>query len=211
MSLSPDNIIPPDSELGQLLAQLAEDTDSRTWKIANICNELIEEVVTDVDDQYTGERITKTDIYKAVARRCKGQKTSTIRRWAEVAADFDYDTQNQYAGLLSFNHFKTARRLFAEGHTPYLNYALEWCVEGNDDKISAGRFHTVGEMLQHFLPADTFENQLYKYWQSHKEKLYDLMLIHDHDVQRHHLLECWREIDGVIEQVNSTEVPLDKK
>jgi hypothetical protein len=188
--ISPDNIIPPDSELGQLLSQLAEDSDSRTWRIANICNELIEEVV--------GGEVTKTDIYRAVAARCKGQKPNTIRRMADVAADFDLDTQEQYAGLLSFNHFRTARRLYQEGYIPYLNYALEWCVEGNDDKLSAGRFHTVGQMLEHFLPADTFENQLYKYWQKTKEKLYDLMLIHEHDVQRHHMLDNWNEIDSVV-------------
>lgn len=193
--LNPDLIIPPDSELGQLLAQLTEDTDSRTWKVANICNELIEEVAVE------GTGITKMDIYRAVATRCKGQKPNTIRRIAEVAADFDHDTQEQYAGLLSFSHFKTARRLYKDGLTPYLNYALEWCVEGNDDKITAGKFHTVGQMLEQFLPSGTFENQLAKFWKNQGERLYDLILIHDHDIQRNHMLDNWNEIDSVIRNI----------
>jgi len=197
-SIDPDLLIPAESELGQLLMQLAEDNDERTWKIANICNDLIEEV--------EGGEVTKTDIYKAVATRCKGREPNTIRRWAEVALDFDKDTQEQYAGLLSFNHFKVARRLFKDGHTPYLNYALEWCVEGNDDKLAAGRFHTVGQLLQHFLPADTFENQLVKHWEKGKEKFYDLIIIHDNDTQREKLLNLWIQMNYVIQDIQ----PLDK-
>lgn len=193
--IHPDDLIPPDGELGMLLAQLAEDTDTRTWKIANICNDLIDEVA--------GGPVTKMDIYRAVATRCKGQKPNTVRRWAEVAADFDRDTQEQYAQLLSFNHFKVARRLFQEGRTPYLNYALEWCIEGNDDKLSAGRFHTVGDMLNHFLPDDQFQSKLSQYWGKHKEKLYDLVLILDNDTQRERLLELWRQIDGIVQTLDS--------
>lgn len=194
--MNPDDLIPPDSELGQRLAQWAEDTDTRTWHIANTCNELI--------DELEGSDITKAEIYKAVGARCKGREPNTIRRWAEVARDFDYDTQEQYAQLLSFNHFKAARRLYHEGYTPYLNYALEWAVEGNDDKLSAGRFHTVGQMLQHFLPSDTFENQLFKYWSKVKEKLYDLILIHDHDIQRQEMLTAWSIIDSTVVALDKT-------
>lgn len=195
--INPDSIIPPDSELGQKLAQWAEDNDTRTWNIANVTNELIDEVV------FEGSDLGRQDIYRAIAARCKGRKPNTIRRWAEVAADFDRDTQEQYAQLLSFEHFKVARRLFNEGRTPYLNYALEWCVEGNDDKLAAGRFHTAGQLLQHFLPKETFENQLYKYWARIKEKLYDLMLIHDHDVQRKSMIENWVEIDSIVRLLDS--------
>lgn len=190
--MNPDNLIPPDSELGQRLAQWAEDSDTRTWHIANVTNELIDEIVTE-----DPESVTRTDIYNAVAARCKGRKPNTIRRWAETAADFDMDTQEQYAQLLSFEHFKVARRLFKDGHTPYLNYALEWCVEGNDDKISAGRFHTAGQLLSQFLPADTFENKLLKHWNRVKERLYDLFLIVDNDVQRQALIHHWNEIERI--------------
>lgn len=198
MTIYPDDLIPPDSELAHLLAQWSEDWDTRIWNIANLTNDLIEEL--------DGGIATKPDIYKAVATRCKGREPDTIRRWAEVAADFDKDTQEKYAGLLSFQHFKVARRLFQDGYTPYLNYALEWCVEGNDNKLGAGRFHTVGQLLEHFLPADSFENRLAKYWSRTKEKLYDLILIHDHDTQRQLMLECWREIDGVISALDKSEV-----
>lgn len=192
MSINPDNLIPPDSELGQRLAQWAEDTDTRTWHIANVTNDLIDEVAVD------GTGITRQDIYKAVATRCKGQKPNTIRRIAEVARDFDLDTQEQYSQLLSFSHFRVARQLFSEGYTPYLNYALEWCIEGNDDKITAGKFHTVGQMIQHFVPAEAFENQLRKFWGKTKEKLYDLILIHDHDIQRVEMLAAWNVIDSTV-------------
>jgi hypothetical protein len=188
--VSPDNLIPPDSELGLLLAQWSEDGDTRTWNIANLTNELIEEL--------EGEAITKADIYRAVATRCKGREPNTIRRWADIARDFDQDTQLRYAQLLSFNHFKTARRLYQEERTPYLNYALEWCVEGNDDKLSAGRFHTVGQMLEHFLPPESFEDQLRRHWNKQKERLYDLILIHDNDVERARLLQAYTEFEYVL-------------
>lgn len=196
--INPDFLIPPDSELGQHLAQWAEDADTRTWKIANVTNELIEEV--------EGGDVTKTDIYRAVAARCKGREPNTIRRWAEVAKDYDLDTQEQYAQLLSFNHFKVARKLFKEGRTPYLNYALEWCIEGNDYKITAGKFHTVGQMIQHFIPAESFENQLLKYWEKTKERLYDLILIHDHDIQRQTMLQAWGTIDSTLVTLDVAEV-----
>lgn len=203
MAINPDNLIPPDSELGQHLAMWAEDFDTRTWKIANVTNDLIDEV--------EGGDVTKEDIYKAVAARCKGREPNTIRRWAEVARDFDANTQEQYAQLLSFNHFKTARRLFQEGRTPYLNYALEWCIEGNDDKISAGRFHTVGQMLQHFIPAEEFEHQMSRHWNRVKERLYDLFLIVDNDTQRTALLHHWGEIERIVEHLDGTSVPLTGK
>ena len=192
--IHPDDLIPPDSELGQRLAQWAEDTDTRTWHIANTCNELL--------DELEGGPVTKTDVYRAFAARCKGREPNTIRRWAETARDFDLDTQEQYAQLLSFNHFKTARRLFKDGLTPYLNYALEWCVEGNDDKISAGRFHTVGEMLAHFLPSDGL-NPLTKKWNGVKESLYDLFLIVDNDTYRQRLLDAWNTIDGTVQYLGT--------
>lgn len=188
--VSPDNLIPPDSELAHRLAQWTEDSDTRTWNVANLTNELVEEL--------EGEAITKADIYRAVATRCKGKKPNTIRRWAEVAADYDYDTQEKYAPLLSFDHFKTARRLFNEGHTPYLTYALEWCVEGNDDKLSAGRFHTVGDMLNQFLPQFRDVHPLQHYWGRVKEKFYDLIILEDNDTKRNHMLDNWKELDDVI-------------
>jgi hypothetical protein len=192
--VNPDLLIPPDSELAQLLLQWSESTDERTWNIANLTNELIEEI--------EGETISRSDIYKAVATRCKGKKPNTIRRWAECAADFDQETQEKYAQLLSFDHFKTARRLFKDGHTPYLEYALEWCIEGNDHKLSAGRFHTVGQMLEQFLPADTFEGRLSKAWNAQKERLYDLMLIHDNDGERMTLLTSWQVIDTIVSRLD---------
>jgi hypothetical protein len=179
-----------DSELGQLLLQLTEDTDSRTWKVANITNELIDEIESD--------EVTRADIYRAVATRCKGKKPNTIRRWAEVAADFDSDIQDEYKELLSFDHFKMSRRLFKEGLSPSIDYALQWCVEGNDDKITAGRFHTVGEMVQHFVPADSFENQLQKTWAKQKDRMYDLFLIHDNDYEREQLLKHWMGINYIV-------------
>ena len=175
-----------------MLAQWAEDFDTRTWHIANFTNEFIDEVV------FEGSELQREDIYKAVAARCKGREPNTIRRWAEVARDFDVDTQQEYAQLLSFNHFKNARRLFNEGHTPYLNYALEWAVQGNDDKITAGRFHTAGQMLQHFLPSDTFENMLEKKWGRCKEDLYDQFLMVDNDTKRQELMAAWHIIDSTV-------------
>lgn len=189
MPIKPDDLIPPDSDLAHLLMQWSESTDERTWSIANLTNELVEEL--------SGGIATKQDIYRAVAARCKGREPNTIRRWAETAADFDKKTQKKYAQLLSFNHFKVARRLHKEGLTPYINYALEWCVEGNDDKLSAGRFHTVGEMLANFLPAEE-GHPLRVYWGKVKEKLYDLMILEDNDIKRAHMTDNWKELDDVI-------------
>lgn len=197
--ISPDKLIPPDSEIAQLLLQWSEDMDARTWHIADVTNELVEEL--------EGQRITKADIYRAVATRCRGQKPNTIRRLAEVARDYDEDTRERYQEILSFSHFKAARRLWQEGLTPYLAYALEWCVEGNDDKISAGRFHTVSELYANFLPSIRDEHPLRLYWNRVKEKLYDLIVVEDNDTKRAFMLDNWREMDGVI----STLVPLDKK
>lgn len=190
MSISPDNLIPMDSELGQLLLQLTEDTDSRTWKVANICNDLVAEL--------EGGDVTRADIYRAVATRCKGKKPNTIRRWAECAADFGFDIQEKYKELLSFDHFKTSRKLFKEGYSPSVDYALQWCVEGDDDKITAGRFHTVGEMIQHFIPADEFENKLQKIWGKVKEGLYDQFLLVENDYYRGRLTEAYSQIDYAV-------------
>lgn len=195
--INPDDLIPPDSEIAQLLLQWSEDMDSRTWHIADVTNELVEEL--------EGQAITKADIYRAVARRCRGQKPNTIRRLSEVARDYDVDTRKRFQEILSFSHFKTARRLWQEGHTPYLAYALEWCVEGNDDKTSAGRFHTVGDMLNQFLPEYRDTNPLLRYWTKIRDKLYDLMLIEDNDVKRHHMLENWKEIDDVVATLDKSE------
>lgn len=188
--ITPDQLIPPDSDLAHLLAQWSEDTDTRTWNIANLTNDLIEEL--------EGGVATKADIYKAVATRCKGREPNTIRRWAEVASDFDRDTQEKYAQLLSFNHFRNARRLYNEGFTPYLNYALEWAVEGNDDKLGAGRFHTAGEMLNHFLPEFRDTNPLQSWWKKHCDKLYDLIVVQDNDIKRRALQESFADMDTVI-------------
>ena len=188
--ISPDDLIPPDSELGQQLAQWSEDTDTRTWNIANITNDLIEEL--------EGGIATRQDVYRAVATRCKGKKPNTIRRWAEVAADYSPKLQKKYAQLLSFDHFKTSRRLFSEGYSPTIEYALDWCVSGNDMKLSAGRFHTVGEMLNHFLPQEEFGNELQRYWKKTKDKLYDLILLHDHDIERHKMQELWDKLDDQV-------------
>lgn len=193
--ISPDQLIPPDSDLAQMLMQWSEDTDSRTWNIANLTNELIEEL--------EGGQVTRTDVYKAVAARCKGQKPNTIRRWAECAADFPPKLQRKYAQLLSFQHFKTARRLYKEGYTPDIEYALDWCVSGDDDKITAGRFHTVGEMLNHFLPPDFYGSPLQRTWGGVKEKLYDLFLIVDHDNFREQLLQNWKEIDYIVKELGA--------
>lgn len=195
MTISPDQLIPPDSDLAQMLMQWSEDTDSRTWNIANLTNDLIAEL--------EGGQVTRTDIYKAVAARCKGQKPNTIRRWAEVAADFSPELQRKYAQLLSFQHFRTARRLLKEELVPDLEYPLAWCVSGDDDKLTAGRFHTVGEMLNNFLPEEFFQNQLNRIWQSIKEKLYDQFLIVDHDNFREQLLQNWKEIDYIVKEIQA--------
>ena len=197
--INPDDLIPPDSELARLLLQWTEDQDTRTWSVANLTNELIFEL--------EGGVATKADIYKAVAARCKGKKPNTIRRWAEVAADFDAGAQERYAALLSFDHFKVSRRLFHEGYTPSITYGLEWCVSGNDDKTTAGKFHTVSEMLANFLPNDGETSQLVRSWNKAKEGLWDSFLMVDHDNYREKLLDHWRAINYIIGQIEA----LDKK
>lgn len=198
-TITPDQLIPPDSELAHLFMQWSEDVDSRTWHIANTTNDLVAEL--------EGGPVKRADIYRAVAARCKGQKPNTIRRLAEVAADFDMDVQEKYAGLLSFAHFRTARRLYNEGYTPTIDYALEWCVTGDDDKLTAGRFHTVGEMLNNFLPTDYFGNPLRVTWDKAKDKLYDQFLLVENDVYRERLTHLWLEIEYTIRNVESA---LDK-
>jgi len=197
MTIHPDNLIPPDSELGQLLMQWSESQDTRTWNIARLTNDLIAEL--------EGTVATKADIYKAIAVRCKGKRPDTIRRWAELETDFSREIQDQYKELLSFDHFKIARRLFQDGLTPSIDYALQWAVQGNDDKITAGKFHTVGEVLNNFLPDEAFQNQLLKAWNKSKERLYDLWLIHDNDTDRAVLLRAWKDIEGVIRGLDKTE------
>lgn len=180
--INPDNLIPPDSELGQLLLQWAEDFDASAWKIANVANELIAEL--------EGGVVKKKDVYRVVAARCKGKQVNTIRRWAEIAADFDEELQAKYAGLLSFEHFKAARRLYNEGLTPNLEYALKWCVEGNDYKLQAGKFHTVGQLYAEFVP----EYRTKTLWERIKEDLYDSFLLEDNDTDRERLLDAWGTI-----------------
>ena len=192
--VSPDNLIPPDSELAHMLGQWSEDTDSRTWRIANVTNELIEEV---------GMTISRADIYRAVAVRCKGNKVNTIRRWAECAADYSQEMQEKYAELLSFNHFKTARRLLADKYIPSLEYALEWCVTGNDDKLTAGKFHTVNEMIFHFVPQEEVSYTV-QAWRKSKERLYDAFVIVDNDTDRQELLAAWHIIDSIINKSEDT-------
>lgn len=189
--VDPDNLIPPDSELGQVLLQLSGDTDDRVWQIANITNDLIDEVESGI--------VTKADIYKTVAKRCKGRKVNTIRRWAECARDFDYDTQHKYKELLSFEHFRVSRRLFSEGYTPSIDYGLQWCVEGNDEKLTAGKFHTVGEMINQFVP-EFKNNGVSAMWERVKNDLYDNFLLVDNDTDRERLLEAWKTIDFVIDK-----------
>lgn len=190
--ISPDSLIPPDGELAHLLAQWSEDTDTRTWSIANVTNELIEEL--------EGGVVSKRDVYRAVAARCKGRKVNTIRRWSEVAADYDKEMQAKYAQLLSFEHFKVSRRLFHDGLTPSLEYGLQWCVEGNDDKISAGRFHTVGQMMNHFIPEFRDSPHVHL-WSRVKDKLYDTFLMEDNDTDRETLLDSWDRIDYTMKKI----------
>jgi hypothetical protein len=102
---------------------------------------------------------------------------------------------------LSFDHFKTARRLYKDGFTPYVNYALEWCVEGNDDKLAAGRFHTVGDMMHQFIPELRDANPLELMWSKVKERMYDQFLLIENDTYREELLELWRETDLTIGKV----------
>jgi hypothetical protein len=201
MSIKPDDLIPPDSELAQMLMQWSEDTDSRTWNIANTTNDLIAEL--------EGGPITRMDVYRAVATRCKGQKPNTIRRWAECAWDFPRDIQEQYSQLLSFQHFKASRRLFKEGYTPSIDYALDWCVSGNDMKLSAGRFHTVGDMLANFLPEEKDKTPLQRYWNKVKDTLYDHLLLVDNDSWRNQALSSWREMEYCVKRIAEIEA-LDK-
>jgi hypothetical protein len=189
--VSPDNLIPADSELGQLLLQLSGDTDDRVWKIANITNDVIAE--------FEGGVVGRKDVYRAIAARCKGRKINTIRRWAEVAADYDEKLQGKYAQLLSFEHFKTSRRLFNEGYTPGIEYGLQWCVEGNDEKLNAGKFHTVGEMINHFVP-EFREQGPGAVWNRVKDDLYDNFLLLDNDTDRERLLDAWSTIDFVLDK-----------
>lgn len=186
---NPDNLIPPDSELGQMLLQLSGDSDDRVWQIANITNELI--------DELEGGDVSRQEIYRTIAVRCKGRKINTIRRWAEVARDFDADMQFKYAQLLSFEHFRASRRLFAEGYTPSIDYGLQWCVEGNDEKLTAGKFHTVGEMINQFVP-EFKENHPLKSWNRVKQDLYDKFLLVDNDTDRNSLMKHWQEIDYIL-------------
>lgn len=202
MTIAPDNLIPPDSELAHLLMQWSEDQDTRTWNIANLTNELIEELVPDVPEEGT---VTQKDIYKAVAKRCKGRKWNTIRRISEVARDFDAEVQEKYAQLLSFEHFKVSRRLFNEGMVPTIDYVLEWSVTGDDMKLTAGRFHTVGEVMNHFYPEETFKKTLVGYWDKTKERLYDLILIHEHDVERNKMMTAWSDLEAVVSRLDKSE------
>jgi hypothetical protein len=197
MAITPTQLISPDSELAQLFLQWSEDTDSRTWNIANQTNELIEEL--------EGGIATRQDIYKAVAYYCKGQKPNTIRRLAEVAADYPDSIQRKYKQLLSFQHFKVSRRLFNEGYTPTIDYGLQWCVEGNDDKLNAGKFHTVNELLANFLPSDEYGSQLSRTWNKVKESLYDNFLLVDNDFYRQQLLDNWKEIEYVVKELDKLE------
>lgn len=193
MAITPDELIPADSELAQLLLQWSEDTDTRTWNIANLTNELIEEL--------EGGQVTRMDVYRAVAKRCKGQKPNTIRRWAEVAADYPADLQRQYAELLSFEHFKASRRLYKDGYTPTIAYGLQWCVEGNDEKLNAGKFHTVGELLVNFLPEEKGKSALRRLWEKSRDSLYDGFLLVENDFYRKQLLDNWKEIDFAVAEL----------
>lgn len=184
---SADQIIPPLSQLALDLEQWSEDTDSRTWKIANVTNELISELEV---------AVTKADVYRAVAVRCKGNKVNTIRRWAECAADFDAEMQAKYASILSFNHFKTARKLLADGLVPDLEYPLAWCLQSLDDTVQAGRPRTVNELLANFLPQEVGDPAIV-YWGKHKEKLEDNALMWDNDVERKALQEALKIINFI--------------
>lgn len=188
--INPDLIIPPDSELGQRLEQLSGDSDDKVWEIARIGADLVEEL--------EGGIVTRRELYRAMARRCRGRKVNTIRRWVELAMDYPLDIQKRYQDLLSFEHFKVSRRLFKDGRTPSIDYALQWAVEGNDDKITAGKFHTVGEMINHFLPIEAFAFTLPKRWNKVKEDLYDLFLMVDNDTKRGELLRSWQTIDSTV-------------
>lgn len=186
---SADQIIPPNSDLAHNLLQWSDEIDSGTWNIANTTNELIDELKAVV---------TKTEVYRIVAIRCKGKKVNTIRRWAECAADFSEEVQAKYASVLSFNHFKAARRLLAEGLVPYLEYPLEWCLVSLDDTVYAGRPRTVSELLLHFLPEEeTNSYTAVKYWNSVRERIIDHVVMWDNDTEREELKEAIETLDKV--------------
>ena len=194
MGIRPDDLIPADSELAQLLLQWSEDTDSRTWNIANLTNDLIVEL--------EGGVATRADVYRAVAIRCKGQKPNTIRRWAEVAWDYEPRVQKKYAQLLSFQHFKVSRRLYQEGYTPSIEYGLQWAVESNDDSLRAGKFRTVAEMLVNFLPEEKDKKPLRRFWDKVKDQMYDQFLLVDNDFYRQQLLDNYKEIDYAVRELD---------
>lgn len=186
--VSPDELIPPLSELALMLEQWAGDTDDRVWNIANVTNELIEEL--------EGGIVTRKEIYRAVAHKCKGRKVNTIRRWAEVAADFPKDTQDRYKDLVSFEHFKASRRLFNMGLTPSVDYGLQWCLESSDN---TGKPKTVGELINHFVP-EFRENGLLGLWHRVKDDLYDNFLMVDNDTDRARLVEAWKVIEYILDK-----------
>lgn len=194
-----DSIIPPDSTLAHHLLKMSDAADDSTWEIARITNDLIDEL--DGVHMPDGTPVTRKEVYRAVATRCKGRKPNTIRRWAECVRDYSIELQQQYAGLLSFEHFKVNRRLHMEGFTPSLEYGLAWCIEGNDDKISAGRFRTVGELINQFAP-EYIDDSAQAYWSSIKEKLYDKILLIDNDTMREKALYAWRELAYALEEQN---------
>lgn len=184
---SADQIIPPNSDLAHDLEQWSEDQDTRTWRIANVTNDLIDEL---------SQVVTKADVYRAVSVRCKGNKVNTVRRWAECAADFDGAMQAKYAQILSFNHFKTARKLLKDGLVPSLEYPLEWCISSLDDTIQAGRPRTVNELLANFLPQEEGDPAVI-YWGKIVEKLEDNALMWDNDTERHQLQEALATISKI--------------
>jgi hypothetical protein len=68
-------------------------------------------------------------------------------------------------------------------------------------KLGAGRFHTVGEVLNHFIPEFRDADPLKLYWDKAKEKLYDLFVVVDNDHYRQELLDWHREIDLTIQKI----------
>jgi S-adenosylmethionine:diacylglycerol 3-amino-3-carboxypropyl transferase len=92
--------------------------------------------------------------------------------------------------------------LFKDGYTPSIDYALDWCVTGNDDKLSAGRFHTVADMLTQFLPQEKDKSPLKRYWDKVKDTMYDQFLMVDNDFYRTKLLEDWISINYVVQEVD---------
>lgn len=200
-SIKPDELIPPDGELAQMLLQWSESADTSVWRIANVTNELI--------DELEGGIVTRQEIYKAVAARCKGRKMNTIRRWAEVARDFSPTIQKKYVQLLSFEHFRASRRLFYAKLTPSVDYGLKWCVEGNDHKLNAGKFHTVGEMLNQFVPE--FKNKgADVVWNRYKDTLYDTFLLIDNDTDRSRVIEAWDTIEFVLNKKPALDKPTEE-